>query len=107
MTEYETKSIISEVYNSEKVLIDPHTAVGVGVMKKIMVKGKVVILATAHPSKFSDVVIKATSKKPELPENLKNILNKKEKYEKLSKDIKSIKNYILEKIKLNWCCFFC
>ena len=98
LTEDETKSIISEVYNSEKVLIDPHTAVGVGVMKKIMVKGKVVILATAHPSKFSDVVIKATSKKPELPENLKNILNKKEKYEKLTKDLKKVKNYILKNV---------
>ena len=37
---------------------------------------------STHPSKFSEVVAKSTSLKPELPEKLKNILIKKENYEK-------------------------
>ena len=56
-----------------------------------------VILATAHPSKFSETVMKATGIKPDLPENLKNILVGKEKYEKLPKDLKRVQNYILER----------
>ena len=80
------------------MLIDPHTAVAIGAVNKISLKGNTVILATAHPSKFSEVVMKETSIKPELPENLKNILIEKEKYEKLSKDLKKIQNYILERI---------
>ena len=80
------------------MLIDPHTAVAIGVSNKISLEGNTIILATAHPSKFSEVVMKETSIKPELPENLKNILIEKEKYEKLSKDLKKIQNYILERI---------
>ena len=97
LSDEETKSVIKEVYKNQKMLIDPHTAVAIGVVNKISLEGNTVILATAHPSKFSDVVMEETGIKPELPENLKNILDKKEKYEKLPKDIKKIKNYILER----------
>ena len=98
LSEEETKSVIKEVYKNQKILIDPHTAIAIGAVNKVSLEGDTVILATAHPSKFSDVVMKETGIKPELPENLKTTLDKKEKYEKLPKDIKKIKNYILEKI---------
>ena len=98
LSEEETKSVIKEVYKNQKMLIDPHTAVAIGAVNKISLEGNTVILATAHPSKFSDVVMEETGIKPELPENLKNILDKKEKYEKLPKDIKKIQNYILERV---------
>ncbi len=98
LDENETKSVINEIYKNEKILIDPHTAVAIGAIKKVTLEGKTVILATAHPSKFSDVVMKETGVMPELPGDLKNILEKKEKYEKLSKDLKKVKEYILKKI---------
>jgi len=98
LSDEETKSVIKEVYQNQKMLIDPHTAVAIGVVNKISLEGNTVILATAHPSKFSDVVMKETGIKPELPENLKNILDKKEKYEKLPQDLKKIQNYILERV---------
>ena len=98
VSEDETKLIISETYKNHGILIDPHTAVGVGAAKKISLKGNTVVLATAHPSKFSDVVMEATNIKPELPENLRNILVEKENYDKLPKDLERVKNYILEKI---------
>ena len=98
LSEEETKSVIKEVYKNQKMLIDPHTAVAIGAVNKISLEGNTIILATAHPSKFSDVVMKETGIKPELPENLKNILDKKEKYEKLPQDLKKIQNYILERI---------
>ena len=98
LSDEETKSIINEIYKSQKILIDPHTAVGIGVMKKISLEGNTIVLATAHPSKFSDVVEKETGMKPELPKKLQYILDGKEKYEKLPMDIKSIQNYILDRI---------
>ena len=98
LSDEETKSVIKEVYKNQKMLIDPHTAVAIGVVNKISLEGNTVILATAHPSKFSDVVMDETGIKPELPENLKNILDKKEKYEKLPKDLKKIQNYILKRV---------
>jgi threonine synthase len=80
------------------MLIDPHTAIGIGVIKKISLEGKTVILATAHPAKFSDVVLKETGAKPKLPEKLNDILKKKEKYKNLPNNLKSVQDYILEKI---------
>jgi len=98
LSEEETKLVLSETYKNQGILIDPHTAIGVGVAKKILLEGSTIILSTAHPSKFSDVVMESTGIMPELPENLKKILFEKEKYDKLSKDLKKVKNYILQKV---------
>ncbi len=97
LTAEETKSVIKDLYKKEKVVIDPHTAVAIGAVNKLSIKGKTIILATAHPSKFSNTVMEATGIKSNLPENLKNILLKKEKYEKFPKDLEKIQNYILHK----------
>ena len=99
LSDEEIKSTINKVYKNQGILVDPHTAVAIGAANKISLEGNMVILATAHPAKFSDVVMQTTNIKPELPENLKNILVKKEKYEKLPRDLKKIQDYILKKIK--------
>jgi len=98
LSEKETKSVIKDIYKKQEILIDPHTAVAVGVANKISLEGNTVILATAHPSKFSEIVMKVTGIKPDLPENLENILVGKEKYEKLPKNLKKVQNYILERV---------
>jgi len=98
LSEEETKSVIKNIYKSQEMLIDPHTAVAIGAANKISLEGKTVILATAHPFKFSDTVMQETGVKPELPKSLKNILDKKEIYKKLPRDLKKIKNYILERV---------
>ena len=85
-------------FNDHKILVDPHTAVAIGVANKISPKGNTVILSTAHPSKFSDIVMQEVGKKPELPKNLENIFKKKEVYEKIPKDLQKVKDYILEKV---------
>ena len=98
LSDEETKLVINNFYKKEKILIDPHTAVGIGVANKMSLKESIVVLATAHPAKFSDVVLKETNVKPELPEKLKYILEKKEEYKNLPNNLKSIQDYILEKI---------
>jgi threonine synthase len=98
LSEEETKSVIKEVYKNSRILVDPHTAVAIGVANKVSLKESTIILSTAHPSKFSDVVMKETGIKPELPENLRNILVKKERYDRLPRDLKKIQNYILKKV---------
>jgi threonine synthase len=98
LSDEETKLEIKKFYNDKKILIDPHTAVAVGVIKKIPLKEKTIVLSTAHPSKFSDVVNSETNIKPELPEQLKNILVEEEKYVHLPSDLEKIKKYIFKKI---------
>jgi len=97
ISEEETKSVIKKIFNNEKELIDPHTAVGIAAAEKISLEGHVVVLGTADPSKFSDVVVKETGVEPKLPQNLNEILKKEEKFEKLPKDLKKIKDYILSR----------
>ena len=98
VSDNETKSIINKIYKDEKIFIDPHTAVGIGAMKKMTLENNTIVLSTAHPSKFSEVVKEQTNMKPELPEHIKNLLTKEEKYEILPKDLKNIQNYISEKV---------
>ena len=98
LSEEETKSVINEIYKKEGILIDPHTAVAIGVVNKISLEDETVVLATAHPAKFSDEVMKETNIKPDLPEDLKKILNEKERIDQLPKDLKKVKDYILDRV---------
>ena len=98
LSDEETKLVINNFYKKEKILIDPHTAVGIGVANKISLKESIVVLGTAHPSKFSNVVMKETGKQPELPDKFKKILDQKEKYIELPKDLEKVKKYILDNI---------
>ena len=98
LTEAETKSIINRIYNEQKILIDPHTAVAIGVNEKVAPKENVIVLSTAHPSKFSNIVLNATNIKPDLPESLKYILTKEEKFKKISEDLLEVQKYILQKV---------
>ena len=97
LSDSETKLLIGEIYKNYGVLVDPHTAVGIGVAEKVSLKGHSIVLATAHPSKFSEVVMDATGINPELPQNLKKILFEKEKYDRLLRDLQKVKDYILER----------
>ena len=98
LSESETKLVIQEVFKKKELLVDPHTAVAIGVSNKIALSGKTIVLATAHPAKFSEIVEKQTKIKAKLPENLKDILTKEENYKKIPQDLQKVKNYILENL---------
>jgi len=98
LSEKETKLVIKNTYKDHGILVDPHTAVGIGAAEKSLLEGNMIILATAHPAKFSKIVMDETNINPELPDNLKNILFEKEKYVSMPNDLKKIQNYIMEKI---------
>ena len=99
VTDEETLSIIDEIYNEHKFIIDPHTATGVGAAKSFKNLGDIVVLGTAHPYKFSDTINKAIGKNLEPPENLKLNINKKEAFDIISNSNSEVKNYILDKIQ--------
>jgi len=55
-----TLATIEQVYRTEGYLLDPHTAVGLSVMQVFREDGvPLVLLATAHPAKFEDVIREA------------------------------------------------
>ncbi len=98
ISEQELLSCIKKVYENHKIIIDPHTAVGLGALEKINLAGKNIVLSTAHPCKFPEAIKKAINIKSELPDNLNYILNKKENFVVMNNDIKEVKKYILNKL---------
>lgn len=98
ISEQELLSCIKKVYENYKIIIDPHTAVGLGALEKINLIGKSVVLSTAHPCKFPEAIKKAINIKSELPDNLNYILSKKENFIVINNDIEEVKKYILNKL---------
>ncbi len=94
--EQETLDIIKKNYVENNIILDPHTAVGVGVAKKLSYND-CVILSTAHPCKFPDAIDKAIKKHENLPDELKHVLNKDENFEVLKSDIEEVKNFVRSK----------
>ena len=99
ITDEETISIIDEIYKEHQFIIDPHTATGVGAAKKIKNLDNIIVLGTAHPYKFSDIIKKAIGKNLDTPENLKLNKDKKETFDIISNSNTEVKNYILNKIQ--------
>ena len=98
LSENETQNFIKNFYNKFKIILDPHTAVGYGVLNKISSEGINVVLATAHPCKFPEAINKAIGLKPNLPKELDYIMSAKENYDLIPNNLDKIKNHILEKI---------
>tara|TARA_B100001063_G_scaffold129285_1_gene120840 strand:+ start:1517 stop:2890 length:1374 start_codon:yes stop_codon:yes gene_type:complete len=94
----ETLSIIKEIYDKEKFIIDPHTATAFGAINKIGEMENTVALGTAHPYKFLETIKKATGENLEAPQQLENFIDKDEKFDIIENNNDKIKKYILSKI---------
>ncbi len=91
----ETLAVIRDVHGETGILLDPHTAVGVGAARKAPRDGnKRVVLATAHPAKFPDAVEKATGVRPQLPPHLADLLDRPEQAEKVDNDVAAVRAYV-------------
>ena len=95
--EQETLEIIKKNYEENNIVLDPHTAIGVGAAKKLSLND-CVVLSTAHPCKFPDATNSAINKHEELPEELQHVLNKKENFQILKNNTEEVKNFIKIKI---------
>jgi threonine synthase len=95
--EEETLATIRAVHKeSGGYLLDPHSAVGVAVARKLKVKAPYVALGTAHPAKFPDAVEKASGVRPTLPARLKDLTARKERFDILPADIDAVARYVSE-----------
>lgn len=67
-----TRACIAKVYGRTGYVLDPHTAVAWSASRRAASDrgGPVVVLSTAHPAKFPEVVAEATGVAPALPEAL-------------------------------------
>jgi threonine synthase len=95
----ETVAAIKRVYEESGALIDPHTAVGATAAEKCgsALKGPAVILATAHPAKFSEAVQRATGKTPELPEHMGGLMTAKERSTVMPNSVDAVREFVRER----------
>ena len=91
----ETLDVIRDVHAQAGVLLDPHTAVGVGAARKTPRDGlKRVVLATAHPAKFPDAVEQATGLRPALPMHLSDLLTHPEEATAIDNEFDAVRDFV-------------
>jgi threonine synthase len=95
--EKETLDIIKKNYKENNIMLDPHTAVGVGAAKKLFIYD-CVVLSTAHPCKFPDATKNAIDSYEKLPKELQHVLDKDENFQVLKNNTEDVKNFIKSKI---------
>jgi threonine synthase len=91
-----TLAVIRQVHEASGVLVDPHTAVGIGAARACRTgEAPMVALGTAHPAKFPDAVEQATGVRPEVPARLAAVLERPERFEVLPADVEAIRAHVL------------
>ena len=98
LDENETIEMIKKINDEYQTVVDPHTAVGIGAVKKLGIEKNCIVLSTAHPCKFPKAIEDAISKTENLPNSLKYVNERKEKFELLSNDIQKVKKYVMNSI---------
>jgi threonine synthase len=95
-----TCEVIREVFENTEFLIDPHTAIGVKAARECNTNTKVpmITLATAHPVKFSDAVLKAGLQTPPLPEHMSDLFEREERYSVVDNSFSAVTDYVRENL---------
>jgi threonine synthase len=104
ITDEETKKTIGEAWNSHKLLLEPHGAVGwAGLMKFLETNGSIspdqlcISLETAHPAKFPEQIQSILGYDPPLPPSLKGIEDKAEIFNEIDNTYDAFKSFLINK----------
>jgi threonine synthase len=94
----QTLATIGRVHAETGMLLDPHSAVGVGAVQRLrsagVPLGTTVTLATAHPAKFPDAVLQATGVRPALPAHLAHLFDLPERFTVLPNDLATVERFV-------------
>jgi len=95
-----TRRGIREVFQKYNYIIDPHGSVGYFALKNYIEKNSLndynaVVLETAHPAKFKDVIEEELKTIVDIPERLAVCMNKEKKTIELSSNYQDLKDYLL------------
>lgn len=95
-----TCQVIAECHAETGYLLDPHTAIGLKAARECW-RNKatpMITLATAHPVKFPEPVVKAGLHAPELPERLSDLMTREERFTVLPKSMTEVQTFIASKV---------
>ena len=88
--------VIRATYERSKVVVDPHTAVGLGAAALLHQDPSIplVCVSTAHPSKFPDAVEDAIGLRPPLPPALADLFEREERCVSLPADLAAVEAHV-------------
>ena len=98
ISDADTKATLKEVYEKYQYLCDPHGAVAFNALQQYLsthTGEKGIMLETAHPVKFYDVVEPVIQQKVELPEAIRGIMTKKKESILMKPSYNMLKEYLL------------
>jgi threonine synthase len=88
----ETRACIAEVFERTGYILDPHTAVGVRAHQRRAPESgsPSVVIATAHPAKFPEVVEEAIGRQVALPRGIASVMDAEEHMEEITADVDAL-----------------
>ena len=109
-SEEDTARTIKTVLADTGYLLDPHSAVGVHVARKIVAQtaatsesdgpiAPMVVLSTAHPAKFPAAVEAASGQYPDLPLWLSDLMGRDERLTVIDNDLDKVEEFILSRAR--------
>jgi threonine synthase len=99
VSDAETLQEMRRSYRYAGTILDPHTAVGVAAVRKIRSSGlpvrPTIVVATAHPAKFPEVVAKALNTTISLPPQLEEALQRPKQSTRIDADYRHVRELLL------------
>jgi threonine synthase len=91
-----TLAEIKATHDATGIVLDPHSAIAVAAAKAKRRDPDLpmVALATAHPAKFPDAVMRAIGTPPEVPERLAKIMRLPERAPSLPNSLAAVEDYV-------------
>ena len=99
VTDTDTKATIARVYKTFNYLLDPHGAVAFVAAEKYLATrpdARAIILETAHPVKFPEVVEEAIGEQLQIPASVKFLLDKEKVSIPLAPSYKAFKAWMMQ-----------
>src|SRR5690606_5443552 len=95
-----TRAVIATTNARNGYVLDPHTAVGVGVARGLPRSSvPMITLATAHPAKFPAAVAAATGTEPALPAWLSDRYERPERVAGLANEQRQIEDFLASRCR--------
>ena len=100
VSDEQTCATIRAVFEQNEYVLDPHSAIGVHALRKVMPNPAipVVSLATAHPAKFPDAITKAGLANPSLPVHMASLWEKEERFDTVENDVAAVQQYVAQRV---------
>ncbi|WP_110647933.1 threonine synthase [Salinicola peritrichatus] len=90
--------VIRDAHHRTKELLDPHTATGYRAAERVRADAvtPMITLATAHPAKFAEAVVKAGFAGVPLPAHMDDLLEREERYSVLPAELEAVQAFVAE-----------